>query len=141
MFINAVGQPAFMYNDFPFKSLTTSGVVSPAQLKFKCVENAQAQIEEGNSNVVKFTAHDYYLQVPGININDHFQVLNSFGIVAPQIYIMAVPYIAGLNPDYSGLDFCETAAERIVTAMFAEVKPGRELVNETNAIANDKESD
>jgi len=26
-----------------------------------------------------------------------------------------VPFIGGLNPDYSGLDFCDTAAERIVT--------------------------
>jgi hypothetical protein len=27
---------------------------------------------------------------------------------------MAVPFIGGLNPDYSGLDFCDTAASRIV---------------------------
>jgi hypothetical protein len=26
---------------------------------------------------------------------------------------MAVPFIGGLNPDYSGLDFCDTAAEKI----------------------------
>ncbi len=122
MFINAVGQPAFMLRDFPFPSLVSAGVLSPAQLKFRDTENALEQINKGNSNIVKFTEHDYYLQVPGININDHFQVVNNFGIVTPQIYIMAVPYIAGLNPDYSGLDFCETASERIVAAMFAENK-------------------
>ena len=30
------------------------------------------------------------------------------------LYIMAVPYIGGFNPDYSGLDFCENASKAIV---------------------------
>ncbi|MDB5276440.1 MAG: hypothetical protein JWR61_1395 [Ferruginibacter sp.] len=118
MFINAVGQPAFMFSDFPFPSLATAAIISPAQLKFQSVESARAQIEQGNLNIVRLTPHDHYLQVPGININDHFQVVNKFGEVTASLYIMAVPYIAGLNPDYSGLDFCETASERIAQAMF-----------------------
>jgi hypothetical protein len=31
---------------------------------------------------------------------------------------MAVPYIGGYNPDYSGLDFCEEASEKIIKSMF-----------------------
>ena len=35
---------------------------------------------------------------------------------------MAVPYIGGLNPDYSGLDFCETASARIMQALADAIK-------------------
>ncbi|MBC7534323.1 MAG: hypothetical protein H7258_01360, partial [Ferruginibacter sp.] len=59
----------------------------------------------------------YYLTVPGISINDHFQVLDKFGSYNHRVYMMAVPHIGGLNPDYSGLDFCETAAKRIANAI------------------------
>ena len=31
-----------------------------------------------------------------------------------RIYMMAVPFIGGFNPDYSGLDFGEAASMRIV---------------------------
>ena len=57
---------------------------------------------------------DYYLAVPGITINDSFQVLDSFGAYSDRIYIMAVPYIGGYNPDYSGLDFGEAASKKVV---------------------------
>ncbi len=52
--------------------------------------------------------------MPGIQINDYFQVIDQYGAANTQIYIMAVPHIAGLNPDYSGLDFCEEASKRIM---------------------------
>jgi hypothetical protein len=41
--------------------------------------------------------------VDGLNINDNFQALDYYGRVTEDLYIMAVPYIAGLNPDYSDL--------------------------------------
>jgi hypothetical protein len=31
--------------------------------------------------------------------------------------MMAVPYIGGFNPDYSGLDFCEAASEVIIKSI------------------------
>lgn len=34
--------------------------------------------------------------------------------------MMAVPYIAGYNPDYSGLDFCEAASKFIVESILKE---------------------
>jgi hypothetical protein len=33
---------------------------------------------------------------------------------------MAVLYIGGVNPNYSGLDFCEVASERIIKVLFKE---------------------
>jgi hypothetical protein len=59
--------------------------------------------------------------VPGIQINDCYQVMDRYGASNPRIYIMAVPYIGGLNPDYSGLDFCEAASERVVNTLL-EIK-------------------
>jgi hypothetical protein len=61
---------------------------------------------------------DYYLQVPGITINDHFQVVDAYGAFNARIYMMAVPYIGGFNPDYSGLDFSEAASNSIMQSLF-----------------------
>ena len=57
---------------------------------------------------------NYYLKVPGIKITDNFEVIDAHGNANNRVYIMAVPYIGGYNPDYSGLDFCEQASESIV---------------------------
>lgn len=122
MFIDGVGQPPFMFEQFPFVSLRTADTVSPAYLRFRSAEAARKAIAEGNKEVEQTSPGHYHLKVPGININDHFQVLNQFGAYNDRIYIMAVPYIAGLNPDYSGLDFCETASERILRVLLPREK-------------------
>ena len=56
----------------------------------------------------------YYLKVSGIKINDNFQIVDGEGNSNNEVYMMSVPYISGYNPDYSGLDFCESASQKIV---------------------------
>lgn len=114
MFIDCIGQPPLPFEEFPFKSLREDGSISRATLKFKDAEEGKKAQNDGHSKVDVDSNGDYYLHVPGITINDNFQVLNKYGAYSERIYIMAVPYIAGYNPDYSGLDFCEEASGRIV---------------------------
>ncbi len=117
LFVNGVGQPPMAYEDFPFASLREENTVSPAYLQYRATEAGKSAMEKSSKEVMKDTTGNYFLRVPGISINDHFQVLDRFGAANPHIYIMAVPYIAGLNPDYSGLDFCETASARIAAQL------------------------
>ncbi len=118
LFINGVGQPPFAYEDFPFESLRRDQAVSPAYLQYRSKDAGKvAQQEKGEKEVITDSNGNYFLLVPGISINDQFQVLNRAGAANQQIYIMAVPYIAGLNPDYSGLDFCETASSKVASAI------------------------
>lgn len=117
MFIDAIGQKPVAYSDFPFKGLKEAGIVSEAFLRFRNKSDGKQQFEKDNTLVQFQEPEAYYLRVPGININDHFQVLDKYNAANQSMYIMAVPYIAGLNPDYSGLDFCETAAGRIASAI------------------------
>ncbi|MHA4845811.1 FAD/NAD(P)-binding protein [Flavitalea antarctica] len=114
MFVNCIGQPHFMYEEFPFKSLLQSGTISPALLKFRSRE-AGAEGMDNNDQVEKHSDGDYYLRVPGVKINDHFQVLDKYGAYSERVFVMAVPHIGGFNPDYSGLDFCEAASEKVVS--------------------------
>jgi len=115
-FIDCVGQPHLNYQDFPFKSLRTDKVISPAKLKFKDAQEGVKELEKGHD--VEFDAEgNYYLNVSGIAINDNFNVVDSYGAYNERIFIMAVPYIGGYNPDYSGLDFCEAASDRIIKQM------------------------
>ena len=125
-YVNATGQGAMQLKDFPFKQLIKDGIVSAAYLHFKDDVKAEEEINNGNKLVVPAATEGYYLKVPGININDHFQVLNSFGAFNPSIFIMAVPFIGGLNPDYSGLDFCDTASNKIAETIFKKVSVSTE---------------
>ncbi|MFZ0597696.1 MAG: hypothetical protein WAM46_12020, partial [Flavobacterium sp.] len=112
-----VGQPHLSYNDFPFKSLLSQKAVSPAKIKFKSNEIGHIAFSENNTSIEKDSTGSYFLNVSGIAINDNFQIINHYGAYNENLYIMAVPYIGGYNPDYSGLDFCEAASLRILNSM------------------------
>jgi len=113
-FVNCVGQPHLSIDSFPFKGLC-DGTITPATLKFKNKDTGKKAIGE-NKNVFK-SNEDFLLNVPGIRINDDFQVVGDDGKANDRIFVMVVPYIGGYNPDYSGLDFCEEASGRIANAL------------------------
>lgn len=113
-FVDCTGQPHLAFEDFPYASLQQKKIVSPARLKFRNKETGQKALEDGNQHVSKDEAGNYYLRVPGIAINDYFQIVDDYNVLNERIYIMAVPFIGGYNPDYSGLDFCEAASSAIV---------------------------
>lgn len=117
-YINCVGQPHLNYSDFPFKSMIADKMISQARIRFKSESCGKKALEDGSKKVERGEDGAYYLKVSGIGINDGFQVIDEYGAYSERVYIMAVPYIGGLNPDYSGLDFCEEASKRIVKSLF-----------------------
>ncbi|GAA4322234.1 FAD-NAD(P)-binding protein [Mucilaginibacter gynuensis] len=116
-FIDSVGQPPLPFSELPYKSLIDKHTVSPAKLQFRDNDAAREIMEKGNTDVEADAKGNYYLKVPGVTINDCFQVVDSYGAYNERIYMMAVPYIGGYNPDYSGLDFCDTASNCIAKSM------------------------
>lgn len=116
MFIDCVGQAPLEIDEIPFKSLITNKTVSPAKIRFASGDVAAQLKREGNENVEK-NSDGWYLKLPGIMINDDFQVVDDDGVNNKRIYVMAVPFIGGLNPDYSGLDFCEAASSAIIKSL------------------------
>lgn len=117
-FVDCVGQPHLKFEDLPYKSLVEKQTVSPARLRFKDAAKGKVLLNEGNKDVETDDKGNYYLRVPGIAINDYFQPVDNYGALNERIYMMAVPYMGGFNPDYSGLDFCEASSERIIKSMF-----------------------
>ncbi|NCD68320.1 FAD/NAD(P)-binding protein [Mucilaginibacter agri] len=113
-FIDCIGQPHLNYDEIPFPSLIADQTVSAAKIKFSDPQIAKTYVNGGNKNVYCDTTGDYYLKVPGITIDDYFRVINNSGEINEKIFMMAVPFIGGFNPDYSGLDFGEAASARIV---------------------------
>jgi len=124
LYIDAVGQQAFNWGDLPFEGLKQKNMLSPAYLDFKDNQNALELLNETENQVYQGYNDNYYLRLPGLKINDYFQALNAYGQIINNLYIMAVPFIGGLNPDYSGLDFCDTAAERIIHSISEYFDPG-----------------
>lgn len=112
-FIDCTGQPHLSIDSFPFPGLVENNSIVQATLKFKSIENGQKEWDAKNSKVKKDKSGNFLLEVPGIAINDSFQIINEQNEPNPRVYVMAVPYIGGYNPDYSGLDFCEEASGRI----------------------------
>lgn len=113
-YVDCSGQPHLSIEDIPFPGLLRRKSVSQAMLRFASGEVAEKLLAEGNDRIVSNKNGDYFLEVSGITITDHFQIVNEYNIPNDRIYMMAVPYIGGYNPDYSGLDFCEQASRCIV---------------------------
>ncbi|RYG18717.1 MAG: hypothetical protein EOO07_08330 [Chitinophagaceae bacterium] len=116
MFVDCIGQPHLPFDAFPYEGLRQNDVIAPAKLNFRSNEVA-IQMKQENVMIGCWENGTYYLKVPGIAINDHFQVLDAYNAFNPRIYVMAVPLIGGYNPDYSGLDFSETAATAIAATL------------------------
>lgn len=98
LFVDCIGQPHLAFEQIPFEGLRVAG--SPARLAFRDRSKG-------------------WLTVPGLAINDHFQLVDRYGALNERIYIMAVPFIGGFNPDYSGLDFGEAASAKIIETLLA----------------------
>eukprot|EP00744_Colponema_vietnamica_P029295 GILI01045007.1.p1 GENE.GILI01045007.1~~GILI01045007.1.p1 ORF type:complete len:288 (-),score=0.92 GILI01045007.1:810-1556(-) len=117
-FVDSVGQSALNYLDFPFKSLISNQTISPAMVRFREQANGKKLAAEDENKVYKSDTGQYYLKVQGIAINDCFQIVDRYNAYNNRIHMMAVPYIGGFNPDYSGLDFCEAASAKIIEKIF-----------------------
>lgn len=118
-FVDCVGQPHLSYQDFPFRSLLEDRTIAPAKLKFRSETEARKMLEDGYP-VLQDRSGDFYLKVSGIAINDYFQIVDDYGALNDRIYVMAVPYIGGYNPDYSGLDFSEAASAAILKRLLPQ---------------------
>ena len=114
LYVDAVGQQALEFNDLPFDGLKRGGEVSTGFLYFKNQDEGARLMADGDPLVKQNSNGDYYLQVKGLGINDYFQALDRYAVANPNLFLMAVPYIGGLNPDYSGMDFCDTASAKII---------------------------
>lgn len=118
-YVDCVGQPPLPLQAFPFPSLIEQGAVSQARVRFRNPQAARQHQQEHPDQVQQDANGSYHLVVPGLAINDAFQPLRHNGQPHSGLYLMAVPYMAGHNPDYSGLDFCEEASARIVDSLLA----------------------
>jgi hypothetical protein len=116
-FVDCVGQPHLSYDAFPFKSLCNDDRICPAHLRFRSTSEGKKALTSGNENVFAEADGNYYLKVAGITINDDFQIINDKGEANNRVYIMAVPFIGGYNPDYSGLDFCSETSRIIARSI------------------------
>ena len=112
-YIDCTGQPHLSIDSFPFRGLVENNSITQASLRFQSKEKGEKEWQAENGKVKNHQDGNYSLEVPGITINDSFQVIDAQNEPNPRVYIMAVPYIGGYNPDYSGLDFCEEASGRI----------------------------
>lgn len=118
-FVDATGQPHLPFNSFPFHSLLDNKNISKARVRFADPKAAEDLIQNRSENIELGTDGKYYLVVPGLAINDNYQVIAENGEVNRRIYLMAVPYMGGFNPDYSGLDFGEAASAKVIEGIRA----------------------
>lgn len=112
-FVDCIGQPHLDFEDLPYAGLLARKSVSHARLKFRDQKLGEQRHREGKGKTIVDNAGIYHLLVPGVAINDHFQVVGEDGNANDRIYMLAVPFIGGYNPDFSGLDFGEEASKRV----------------------------
>ena len=117
-YIDCTGQPPLSLEDFPFRSLRKGNILSQARIKFRSGEEGKKEKEKGNKKVEQ-DGENWFLHVPGIAITDSFSPIDNEGHINPRIYMLASPFISGFNPDFSGLDFCATAAKIVTEDIFS----------------------
>ena len=115
-FIDCTGQPHLWINNFPFKTMVADGTISQALIHFRSAKQATELKNELGEKIVEEN-NQYFLKVPGITITDNFNVVGIDKQPNPRIYMMAVPFMGGYNPDYSGLDFCAEASGKIIAGI------------------------
>lgn len=116
-FIDCIGQPHLQIEDLPYKSLVEKGTVAPARLRYLDQQRAMENYRNDPTGMLNQNGL-IFERVPGIAINDSFQVVCPGGSASERIYMLAVPFIGGYNPDYSGLDFSEAASTKVAAAVF-----------------------
>ena len=117
-FVDATGQKTINFNSFPYQTLKDLNIVDKAFLNFSSEVNIQEiKNNYSESKNIELSGDKYILTVPGVNVGDNFEAINCLGKHSENLYFMAVPMVGGLHPDYSGLDFCYTAAEKLVKAI------------------------
>lgn len=119
LFVDCVGQPAMSFEDIPLHTLKRQKVLSGASVRFRDPASGSIAMEKEPERVFRSASGDYFMRLPGVKINDNFQVLDYLGAFNDRIYMITVPYIAGYNPDYSGLDFSEESTRRVVRTLFS----------------------
>ena len=112
-FVDSIGQPHMGLKEFPFRSLVNDNRVSGATLPFRDPDAGGKLLAGQHPHVIARDGASV-LEVSGLAITDAFQAIDGDGTASDRLYIMAVPYIGGYNPDYSGLDFCEHASGLLV---------------------------
>jgi len=117
-FIDCIGQPHLKFEDLPYPGLLNGETLNRATLKFSDSAIAKSRVAQGDEQIIKVNEDEYRLIVPGVAINDHFQVIGTNGFANDRIYMLAVPFIGGYNPDFSGLDFGEEASKRVAEKLF-----------------------
>lgn len=128
-FVDCTGQQHLPIEAFPFKSMLTEQLSLTAKLRFKTQKSAQTMLRQGATNVTQSTDGHYWLTVSGLAINDHYQLLLKDGQPCARYFIMAVPYISGFNPDYSGFDFCDQVSSLIVDKICEGLQPDAQSRN------------
>jgi hypothetical protein len=94
-FVDCSGQPHLDIDQFPFRSLVDSGVLTQAYLKFRSRDAALAARADAAKTVIEKADGAFYLRVPGVAINDDFQPLDADGKACERVFILAVPFIGG----------------------------------------------
>ncbi len=121
-FIDCTGQKPLPTSEFPFASMFSRKSVASAKVKFKDPQFASRLVDKGASDIVKSSDANYYLTLEGFAINDHYQFIYADDSVCANCFMMAVPFISGFNPDYSGFDFCDQVSTIIVDKLKESLK-------------------
>ncbi|ABG38738.1 conserved hypothetical protein [Paraglaciecola sp. T6c] len=121
IFVDCTGQKHLPMADFPFTSMFDAEPVLPACVRFKEKAQGQKQQRVDRDNVSIGADGEYYLTLKGFAINDAYQPILATGKPSERYFLMAVPFISGFNPDYSGFDFCEQVSTIIVEKLCAEL--------------------
>lgn len=117
MFIDCAGQAPVGKDFFPFRSLVSSGRVTPAVSEILDPGRTQG-IDP--SKIVKSEEGKRVIELGGMMVTDDYQLVSVDGTPSPGLYDIAVPHEVGLRPYCYGLQACNEAAGILVGGLVSK---------------------
>ena len=121
MFVNCAGSDTIELEQFPFKSLTETGLISKAATKFENDYKDASSLVPANAMFKQSSGS--YLLTGGIAVDSAYRIIGTDSTVSPHIYDIAFTHIHGIRPYSYGLQACNATAAILITCWVSPKAP------------------
>ena len=121
MFINCAGSDTIELEQFPFKALIETGLISKAATKFENDYKDASSLVPTNAMFKENSGS--YLLTGGIAVDSAYRIIGTNNTVSPHIYNIAFTHIHGIRPYSYGLQACNATAAILITCWVSPKTP------------------
>ena len=130
MFINCAGSDAIDLEQFPFKSLVSTGVITKATSQFEIIPDTLSEMVPKDK--LHKTPSNLYLYTGGIAVDSAYRVIGKHNTVSPNIYDISFTHVHGCRPYSYGLQACNATSAIVIESWLSSKTPQHSKISTQN---------